>query len=307
MKHVATIVVNYNSGPYLRKCVDSLLAAKFRDPVEHSIYVVDNLSSDDSMSAVLDLEARSPNISILENKKNIGFAAANNRVLQNVDADYYVLTNPDCQVTEHAISDVIEAMDNDRNLAVASCTIHNIDGSVQKTCKRKFPTPGTGLVRMLGLSRIDPDKFVDFDRGGETGKDAGAGGSGVEYVEAVSGAFFCLRKDALDKIGLLDDGYFMHCEDLDYCMRAKLAGCKVGFVSGAKVMHAKGVSARTAPVRVLWYLHKGMARFYRKFYQKEYPVLVTALVYLGIGVRFIGKTILTVGSRLFAPPRTVKT
>lgn len=306
MRHVASIVVNYNSGAYLAACVDTLLASRFATPVEHTVYVVDNCSSDDSLRPVEERARGEPALRIIRNEDNIGFAAANNLVLAATAADYFVLTNPDCRVGEGAIADVIAAMARDETLAVGSCAIYNADGTIQKTCKRNFPTPGSGLVRILGLSRLDPDKFKDFDRGAETAV-APAPAGGVEYVEAISGAFFCISKSALDKIGLLDDGYFMHCEDLDYCMRAKLKGFHVGFVAGPRVVHAKGVSARTAPVRVLWYLHKGMARFYKKFYQKDYPLLVTGVVYLGIAARFAGKALIALGARLLPLPRAAGT
>ncbi len=141
---------------------------------------------------------------------------------------------------------------------------------------------------MFGLSRVDSGIFQDFDQGANATLNTKKKGT-VEYVEAISGAFFVMPRRSLQTIGLLDAGYFMHCEDLDYCMRARLAGYHVGFLDSTSVMHSKGESSKGARIRVLWYLHKGMGRFYKKFYQEKYPLIVTIFVYIGIGARFIAK------------------
>jgi hypothetical protein len=105
-------------------------------------------------------------------------------------------------------------------------------------------------------------------------------------VEAISGAFMMVRRDALARVGPLDEGYFLHCEDLDWCMRFRRSGRRVLFVPGATAVHHKGTSSRGRPVRVLWHMHRGMVRFYRKFFRREYPGPFMWLVVAGVAVRF---------------------
>jgi GT2 family glycosyltransferase len=105
-------------------------------------------------------------------------------------------------------------------------------------------------------------------------------------VDAISGACMLVRHDAIVAVGGFDEGYFMHCEDLDWCMRFRLAGWRVVFVPDAVVMHEKGVSSRGRPVFVEWHKHKGMARYFRKFLARRYPVLLTPAVMLAIWGRF---------------------
>jgi len=176
---------------------------------------------------------------------------------------------------------ILDAFEQDETIGLASCRILNEDGSLQATCKRRFPTPASALARMLQLHRLfsGSGKFENFDYG-NTAKE----NDGIEYVEAVSGAFMVVRKTALQEVGLLDEEYFMHCEDLDWCKRFEQCGWKVAFVSEASVMHAKGISSASRPIQVLRTLHAGMDRFFDKYYQSDYSWLTRKIVRLGIKI-----------------------
>jgi GT2 family glycosyltransferase len=263
------------------------------------VFVVDNASSDASIEQLRTLQREAAALTIIENRSNVGFARANNQVINSTAFDYYALVNPDCIVSHTAIETVLTHMQQDPRLGVASCLIRNSDHSIQKTCRRRFPTPWGALVRTLGLSRWMPRSvwFADFDRGQDPFT------TEVECVDAVSGAFMVASAAAISKVGTLDEGYFMHCEDLDWCMRFWKAGYRVGFVPGAEVLHHKGVSSRTSPLRVNWHLHKGMLRFYRKFYRQRYPLPLLWLVYLGVALRFLGTAAESTLRRAFATAR----
>jgi hypothetical protein len=272
---VLAIVVNYNSGDWLKDCIESLLDSNCR----LNIIVVDNASSDNSLARLGDLEEK---VEVVRNRENVGFSRANNQVMAERDAAFYVLINPDCIVEPDTIETVIGALRSDKAIGLASCLIRNSDGSVQKTCRRRFPTPSSALARTLGLNRAHPEKYPDFDYGSDDIVD------GVEFVDAVSGAFMVTRRPALDSVGYLDEGYFMHCEDLDWCKRFWQAGYKVAFTGDTFVTHAKGASGRS--LRVNWHLHQGMLRFYKKFYHEEYPGILFPLVHLGVYASFIGRS-----------------
>ncbi len=280
MNSVIAIVVNYNSGLWLERCVGSILDSDY--PVD--VYVVDNASSDSSFKDIKQLAEQHDNLHLIANADNQGFAKANNIVLNTTTADYYVLVNPDCMVNQNTIRFLVEQMSQDQQIGLAGVKILNEDGSAQKTSKRRFPTPENTFVKILGLSNFfkNKEKLADFNYGDE----AGTANQDKQYVEAISGAFMMVNHDALNQVGGLDEGYFMHCEDLDWCKRFWLHGYKVAYFELASVTHAKGASSKTRPYRVNWYLHKGMLRFYRKFYRKQYNSLVSAMVYVGILSRY---------------------
>jgi len=298
------VIVNYNAGPWLTRSVRSALANSL-GPVT----VVDNASTDQS---VADAQSKlsDPRLTWLINADNRGFAVANNQVLKVLDSDFAVLMNPDCELPEHTLDEILKVFSEHPGMGMASCKILNEDGSLQPTSRRRFPTPWLALVRMLQLHRMFPSnpRFANFDYGdlessglersdldggdldgGDLDRHAAIPAMGVEFVDAVSGAFMVVRKAALDDVGMLDEAYFMHCEDLDWCKRFANAGWSVGFVPNVSVIHAKGVSTQSRPVGVLWTLHKGMNRFFDKFYFDQYSAVIRYGVKLGIAVSFIGR------------------
>jgi GT2 family glycosyltransferase len=168
---------------------------------------------------------------------------------------------------------------------MAGPMIVNPDGSEQAGARRAIPTPWRSFVRAFGLSRLSvryPRLFSDFLLHGEPVPDR------PTRVEAISGACMLVRRESLAGVGLLDEGYFMHCEDLDWCMRFRMTGWQVLFVPQARVTHVKGTSSRSRPVFVEWHKHVGMIRFYRKFFRHQYPGVLMWFVSVGVWLRFGG-------------------
>jgi GT2 family glycosyltransferase len=145
-----------------------------------------------------------------------------------------------------------------------------------------------GWARRLGWRE---DAFRDFVRRGDPLP------SGPVAVAAISGAFMFVRRTAIDVVGPLDEGYFLHCEDLDWCERFRRSGLAVLFVPEVRVMHAKGGSSRDRPLRVLWHMHRGMVRYYRKFLRAEYTPALTLVVLAGIWFRFAALATLVLARR----------
>ena len=277
------IIVNYNAGEWLGRAVASALTYS-----NGNVTVVDNASTDNSVASTR-LKCGEPSrLHWIENPDNRGFAAANNQVLSGLQEDYAVMLNPDAEIVPESLPLILAEFERHADMGLASCRILNADGSLQATCRRRFPTPWSAFVRMLRLDRLFPSnpKFADFDYG-----DIAIKQQALEFVEAISGAFMVVRKSALAEVGLLDEAYFMHCEDLDWCKRFALAGWKVGFVSTASVLHAKGVSSASRPIGVLWTLHRGMNRFFDKHYRKQYSWLLRWLVKFGIAMSFISRSL----------------
>ena len=280
------IIVNYNAGDWLIRSVRSALAFS-----SGQISIVDNASNDNSIANAQREFSGQARLNWIENADNRGFAAANNQVLEVLEADFAVLMNPDCEINAHSLPLILDAFSASPNMGIASCRILNEDGSLQATCRRRFPTPWSALVRIMQLHKLFPqhEKFANFDYGEDVNVI-----SETQTVEAISGAFMVVRKSALQQVGLLDQAYFMHCEDLDWCKRFEVHGLDVGFVSRASVLHAKGVSSASRPIKVLWTLHQGMNRFFDTYYCEQHSWPLRYLVKLGIGLSFLLRSALTV-------------
>jgi len=220
---VAAVIVNYNSGSWLQRCVKHVLD----DDHISKIFVVDNASSDDSVSLLEDecKEALDSQLVVIRNSQNRGFGIANNQVIDSLvnaadkEFEFVLLINPDCELKPGVIKTMLPYFEQDQRLGMASCLIENTDGSVQTTCRRRFPTPYTALVRMLQLHRLPFFKFLNFDMGNEPMPET------LQHVEAISGAFMLARVEAVSEVGSFDEAYFMHCEDLDWCKRFQLKCC----------------------------------------------------------------------------------
>lgn len=278
-RDVVAVIVNFNSGPLLKKAVDSLLAGTLRPDIE----VVDNASTDHSAEFLKNDPRYRESIRLTVNDRNLGFARANNQVLRGGSARYYLLMNPDCVLGTNTLSELVSYMDANTEVGLAGGALMNRDGTLQKTSKRKIPTPWSALARTVGLHRFEAadGALGDFDLARDQAPDGEP-----EAVEAVSGALMFVRGAALEKVGLLDEGFFMHCEDLDWCVRFREAGYGVAFVPSAGAVHVKGGSGRGPGV--VWHLHRSMMRFYGKHYRNRYPAyfmwLVFAAVYARCGI-----------------------
>ena len=160
----------------------------------------------------------------------------------------------------------------------------NPDGTEQGGGRRAVPTPWRSFVRAFGLYRLSqrwPKLFFDFYQHKQPLPD-----KPIE-VEAISGACMLVSRDAIDDVGKMDEDYFLHCEDLDWCMRFRRNGWKILFVPDVKIIHFQGTCSKSNPIFVAWQKHKGMIRFYRKFFKHQYPGLLMWAVVVGVWIRFL--------------------
>ncbi|HQQ35608.1 MAG TPA: glycosyltransferase, partial [Rugosibacter sp.] len=160
---------------------------------------------------------------------------------------------------------------------------HQGDGTEQGGGRRAVPTPWRSFVRAFGLHRFAhrwPKLFYDFHLHKQALPERP-----IE-VEAISGACMLVKRAAVEEVGLWDEGYFLHCEDLDWCMLFRQKGWQILFVPDARIVHALGACSRSRRVFVEWHKHKGMVRFYRKFFRHQYPGALMWLVTLGVWLRF---------------------
>jgi GT2 family glycosyltransferase len=276
---ISVVIVNYNGGEWIARSVAAALASGAAE-----VIVSDNGSQDGSLSAIHEIAARDNRVKAIANGANLGFAAGANRALQKLipESEFVLFLNPDCVMGAETLARMSAAMREHPGAGMAGCLVQNPDGSEQRGSRRRIPTPASALARVLRLDRVFPS-WSGFDLAGTPLPDE------PQPTEAVSGAFMFVRRSALQAVGPLDEGYFLHCEDLDWFMRFREAGWTILFVPDARATHAQGASSKSAPVRVEWHKHRGMARFYCKFYRRRYPLPLLWLVFAGIWLRFAAK------------------
>jgi hypothetical protein len=272
------VIVNYNAGMLLADCVSSVFAAGAARAI-----VVDNHSTDGSLEH-LEHAVKNEKLIVIRNDKNLGFAAACNIGAQASSAHHVLFLNPDAVLAPDALTKMAAVLDTADDVGMVGGFLCNPDGTEQPGGRRVFPTPKRAFMRALGLSRLArffPEVFSDFLLHKEPLP------TKPVPVEAISGACMLVKRESMDDVGLWDEGYFLHCEDLDWCMRFKHKGWKVMFVPDARVTHLWGACSRSRPYFVEWHKHRGMLRFYKKFFHHQYPGLLWGMVVVGVWLRFV--------------------
>ena len=284
MSKISAVIVNYNAGRLLNETVKSLLCS----PLIIKIIVVDNNSRDNSMKHVEKLADVDSRIVCIRNNRNFGFAkACNIGIAADGESDYLIFVNPDCMVEKDALGRLLSCLKSSPAAGMAGPLLLNPDGTEQAGGRRSIPTPWRSFVRAFGLSKLSKFSshiFSDFILYEQPLPE-----NAVE-MEAISGSCMLVKREALLDVGLLDEGYFLHCEDLDWCMRFRQMGWKIIFVPDARVIHRKGVCSETRPVFVEWNKHKGMIRFYNKFFRCQYPGILFWIITTGVWFRFSAVT-----------------
>ena len=228
---VTVIIVNYNAGSLLTRCVHAALEQA------QQVIVVDNASSD---SSVLNLESEfslENRLCIIRSESNIGFAAGCNKGLNAATQPYILFLNPDCMLQSGTLKHLVQVLASDSNIGMVGGYLTNPDGSEQGGGRRAIPSPWRAFVRAFGLYHLEkywPKIFFDFHLHKQPLPQ-----ESIE-VEAISGALMLVRREAIEDVGVWDEGYFLHCEDLDWCMRFKQKNWKIVFVPNAPVTHFQG-------------------------------------------------------------------
>lgn len=284
------IVVTARGGrELLCACLESLERHPLRaGPM--AVHVVDNASRDGTAEAV---RARFPWVRYEELGWNSGFSVANNLVLRRTSGPFVLLLNPDTEVSEGALDYSLDALRARPDAGMLGVRLVLPDGTFDHAAKRSFPSPIAALGHFTGVGRLPGVRgALAGYRAPELGEhDAGE-------VDAVNGAFMLVRREAVDDVGLLDEGYWLYMEDLDWCYRFKRRGWRVLYDGGATVIHVKGGTSKVRRHRRLRHniaFHRSMGRFYRKFNAGRRPLL-DAAVYAAI----VGKLAVSSGRSALA-------
>lgn len=281
----SVVIVNFNAGDFLVKAVESALAQEGVG----EIFVVDNKSSDDSM-ALLRRHIQTPIVEVIELDANYGFAYACNVGAERATGATLLFLNPDCEMKPDSLAQMRVALAQVPDSGMVGPLLVNPDGSEQRGCRRDIPSPWQIFCVALLFHKIMPNhpRFQGFNHNARP--------LPVKYsiVQAISGACMLVTRAAMDKVGALDERFFLHFEDLDWCRRFDMAGFKILFTPHAIVEHTRGVCGRQHPIRVEYHKHKSLITFLRKHFTEYYPSSFMAAVYLVVAMRFVAITITTV-------------
>jgi GT2 family glycosyltransferase len=276
-------IVSHGAEGLLRRCLRSLRVHPAGG--EMRVTVVDSGSPDGTPDMV---EREFPEVRLLR-RGNIGFSAANNLVLRESEAAAVLLLNPDTEVYAGTLDTALARLRSEPRIGMVGCKLVTESGELDHACKRSFPTPLSALAHFSGIGRSDDGAgALSQYRATHLGDDEPG------EVDAVNGAFMLCRAEAVRDVGLLDEGYWLYMEDLDWCHRFWDAGWKVFYEPAGVALHVKGGSSagRRAPRQEIAF-HRGMARFYRRFDAPEHNPLLNAAVYTGIATKLavsLGRT-----------------
>lgn len=252
---LSVVIVNYNVSHYLLQCVDSLSHAL--RGTDSEVIVVDNHSRDNSVTL---LRQYHPEVRIVENLHNLGFAKANNIAIRQSRGEYVLLLNPDTIVSESVVKGVISFLDSHPEAGSAGVRMLNADGTVAPESRRGVPTPMTAFYKLSGLCGMFPNsrRFGRYYLGHLPW-------DSPQQIEVVSGAFCMLRTSVLKKVGLLDEDYFMYGEDIDLSYRILKSGATNWYVPET-ILHYKGESTHKSSFRYVHVFYQAMHIFFRKHF-----------------------------------------
>lgn len=273
---ISVIIVSYNVRDLLENCLHSVASALGN--IASDVHVVDNQSDDGSVEMV---QAKFPAVHLIANTENTGFAKANNQALRQARGSYIVLLNPDTLVQEDTFEILLDFFEKNPDTGLAGCKILRPDGTLYPACKRSFPSVWVSFTKLSGLSALLPRTRL-FGRYNLTyiGEDETC------EVDAVSGSFMMFRRSVYERIGGLDEDFFMYGEDLDFCFRVQKAGWKVFYIPKTKIVHYAGESTKRSSFDAKAVFYHAMELFARKNLRLS-PVsaaLLSAAIRIRLGI-----------------------
>lgn len=289
MKKLSIIIVNYNSAEYLQKCLRSIFQEKSEFLKEVEIIVIDNASKE----RLPDFRSVFKEIIFIQNNKNLGFAKANNYGIKKSKGKYILLLNPDTLVSAKTLKHIVDFMDQNSEVGIATAKINLPNGNIDDASHRGFPTPWNAFCYFSGLAKIFPKStfFNGYHLGYQNMNK-------VHEIDSCVGAFMIIRRKAGEEINWLDEDYFWYGEDLDFCYRIKQKNWKIMYIPQVSIIHFKGISSgikkhsetlskadEETKKRAQQARFEAMKIFYKKHYIKKYPSIVTSFILTGIKIK----------------------
>ena len=267
------VMISYHTGPVLFASVKSAL----RQPHLSELIVVDNGNPPDVLARLQRLALSERCLRVLTGHGNIGFAAACNLGAKEVTAEFLLLLNPDCLLPPNALTDMMDGFNEMPEAMLAGCWLQNPDGSEQRGGRRQLLTPLTALAEAFSLHRFFKIKRLNDHHTPMP--------TVTHEVQAISGALMCMHMFDFQRMGGMDEGFFLHVEDLDFCMRVRNAGGVIICVPRVKVTHMLSTSGDASSNFIEWQKTKGFVRYFDKHYHGKYLPGLLSLAKLAIYAR----------------------
>ena len=276
---LSVVIVNYQTFELTKNTINSIFEYSY--PFSLEVIVVDNASSDDSLSKLKDYFK--DKVKFIASAENNGFAAGNNQALNVSQGKYVLLLNSDTIVWEDTLESIYNYMEKHTDVGACGCRVLLENGELDKACKRSFPNVKNSFFRLFHIPTNSEDDDYNLDNlpDGE-----------IYEIDCLTGAFMFIRKSALDEVGFLDETFFMYGEDIDLCYRIKQAGWKIVYYGKSKITHLKGASSKKQKSKLIYEFYRAMYIYYNKHHAKESSFIVNIVVYLGIVVLCVLKLFL---------------
>lgn len=285
---LSIIILNYNAKDFLIRCIQSIESSNYNGN-ESEIIVVDNASRDGSVEALRKLQ-KEISFDLIVNKDNLGFSKGNNVAVPQAKGRYLLFLNPDTEVKPDTLSYMIKFMNDHQNVGGSTCKLVLANGELDEGAHRGFPTPWNAFCHFSGLERFFPTSrlFSGYTLGYLPR-------STIHEIDAIKGAFMFVRREAGEQVEWWDEDYFWYGEDIDFSYKLKQKGWKIMYVPTVTTVHYWGVSSgvkkQTKEVSIATTSTRKLAArastvamriFYKKHYEKIYPIPVIWLVQSGI-------------------------
>ncbi len=288
---LSVVIVNYNVKHFLEQCLHSVAMAA--DGIDCEVFVVDNNSVDGSVNMVRE---KFPTVRVIENHENLGFSKANNQAIKQSKGEYVLLLNPDTIVEDDTFGKIVQFMDKHPDAGGLGVKMVDGNGKFLPESKRALPKPDVAFYKIFGLSKLFPGSkrfgqyHLSYLDENET-----------HEVEILAGAFMLLRKSVLDKIGLLDETYFMYGEDIDLSYRIIKAGYKNYYFPETRIIHYKGESTKKSSVNYVLVFYNAMVIFARTHFTQKNARLFSILINMAIYFRAFLAIIKRVADKILLP------
>jgi len=289
MTSLSIIIVNYNTAGLLFDCITSIQKAE-QPQKKLEIIVVDNASTDNSLKMLSD---NFPQVRVIANKKNLGFARANNLGAAITTGKYLLFLNSDTVLKKYSLVKPLKYLTKNPHIGAITIKLILKDGSLDEDNHRGFPTPWASLTHFSGLSNLFP-KINLFTQYHQSNKNL----ESIHSIPVAAGSFLMMPKNLFERIGHWDEQYFFYGEDIDLCFRINQAGKKIIYYPKVSALHLKGassglrkeskeqaVSSKQNRIKVAKASIEAMKIFYNKFYKDKYPALLTWVVLAGISLK----------------------
>ena len=289
---LSVIIVTYKSENLIAKCLDSIYDGA--ESINFEIIISDNSPNDLTERLINSQIRKYPNLTFIKNKKNEGFSRGNNIAIKKAKGKFVLFLNPDVIVEKNTLDGMFNFVKSEKNIGAATCRVNLLNGNLDDSCHRGFPTPWAAFCHFTKLSKIFPKTklftgynmtYLDFSK--------------VHEIDSLAGSFMMMPFELGKDLNWWDEEFFFYGEDIDFCYRIKQKGFKIYFVPQYKALHYKGTSSGIKKISkdlstanketINWVTEqrfKAMQIFYDKHYKNKYPAFVRVLVLAGIGLKY---------------------